>query len=140
MNKIVLLPILLLSSLFSASQTTDSIPNPLADTVYENVDTVATFPGGRKEWIKFVGNTLDANVGVENGAKEGNYKVNVRFTVTKDGSLKDFEPVTNFKHGFEEEVIRMMKLSPKWLPAIKNGVIVNSRVEQEQLFIITDEG
>jgi hypothetical protein len=136
MYKIILVSILLMSSLIAFGQTKDSLS--LADeTIYEKVDTVASFPGGKQAWNKFVGNTLDAAVGLENGAKKGTYKVKVRFTVTKDGTLKNFEPVTKFKHGFEEEVIRMMKLSPKWIPAKKNGINVNSKVEQEQIFVIS---
>jgi len=135
MNKFFLMPVLLLSSLVAISQSTDStIVN--GEIIYETVDSVAQFTGGKPAWNKFVEKNLDAGVGVENGAKKGTYKVRIRFTVTKDGSLKDFEPVTKYKHGFEEEVIRMLKLSPKWIPAKKNGVNVNSKVEQEQVFVI----
>jgi len=135
MNKFFLMPVLLLSSLVAISQSTDStIVN--GEIIYETVDSVAQFTGGKPAWNKFVEKNLDAGVGVENGAKKGTYKVRIRFTVTKDGSLKDFEPVTKYKHGFEGEVIRMLKLSPKWIPAKKNGVNVNSKVEQEQVFVI----
>ena len=135
MNKFFLMPVLLLSSLIAISQSTDStIVN--GEIIYETVDSVAQFTGGKPAWDKFVEKNLDAGVGVENGAKKGTYKVRIRFTVTKDGSLKDFEPVTKYKHGFEGEVIRMLKLSPKWIPAKKNGVNVNSKVEQEQVFVI----
>ena len=135
MNKFFLMPVLLLSSLIAISQSTDStIVN--GEIIYETVDSVAQFTGGKPAWNKFVEKNLDAGVGVENGAKKGTYKVRIRFTVTKDGSLKDFEPVTKYKHGLEEEVIRMLKLSPKWIPAKKNGVNVNSKVEQEQVFVI----
>ena len=105
-------------------------------TVYTIVDSVATFPGGRAAWIKFVENNLNASIGVENGARKGNYNVIIRFIVTKEGILTDFVPITKLKHGFEEEVIRVLKLSPNWIPAKKNGVSVNSWVEQNQVFII----
>lgn len=136
MHKFLLIPILLLISLAAISQSADST-KVADDSIYEVVDSVASFPGGKQAWNKFVENTLDPGVGLENGAKKGTYKIKIRFTVTKDGSLKDFEPITKYKHGFEEEVIRMLKLSPKWIPAKKNGVNVNSKVEQEQVFVIT---
>jgi hypothetical protein len=79
---------------------------------------------------------LDAGVGVDNGADRGTYRVVIKFTVTKDGTLKNFVPVTKYKHGFEEEVIRILKLSPKWIPAKKNRVSVNSTVQQTQMFTI----
>lgn len=137
MLRIFLVPILLLCSLSAISQSSDSTKVISDDTIYDIVDSVAYFPGGKAAWIKFVEKNLDAGVGVENGAIKGTYKVKIRFTVTKDGSLKDFEPVTKYKHGFEEEVIRMLKLSPNWIPAKKSGVNVNSKVEQEQVFVIT---
>jgi hypothetical protein len=65
--------------------------------------------------------------------------VKIKFIVTKDGLLKDLAPVTNYKHGFEEEVIRVYKKSPNWIPAKKNGVTVNSWVEQVQIFVIEKE-
>lgn len=134
--KFFLIPVLLLSSLAAISQSTDSTLVLADETIYDTVDSVARFPGGKPAWNKFVDNTLNAGIGVEKGAKKGTYKVRIRFTVTKDGTLKDFEPKTKYKHGFEEEVIRMLKLSPKWIPAKKNGVNVNSKVEQEQVFVI----
>ena len=136
MSKIILLLLLLLSSFSSNSQTSDTSATSNENVIYDTVDTVATFPGGKPAWNKFVAKNLDPLVGVENGADKGTYKIWIRFTVTKDGTLKDFEPMTKYKHGFEEEVIRVLKLSPKWVPAQKNGVTVNSKVEQEQVFII----
>ena len=132
-----------LISCFGMSQTSDTIPKPVQsefagndNTIYADVDSVASFPGGRNAWIRFISNTLDANVGVENGAKKGTYNVKIKFTVTKDGTLKDFVPLTKYKHGFEDEVIRVLKLSPKWIPAKKNGMPVNSVAEQVQTFVI----
>jgi len=145
MKKRLVLCVLLLNSIFSFSQTTDTTANSnrnyvaVSDndtTTYTNVDSLATFPGGRPSWIKYVEKNLNPSVGVDNGAKKGTYNVKIKFTVTKDGTLKDFVPITKYKHGFEEEVIRILKLSPKWIPAKKNGVSVNSTVEQLQVFMI----
>lgn len=136
MNKIFLLLILISNSFFGNSQTTDTSATYNDNTIYDTVDSVATFPGGKPAWNKFVEKNLNPLVGVENGAKKGTYKVKIRFTVMKDGTLKDFEPMTNYKHGFEEEAIRVLKLSPKWLPAKKNGANVNSKTVQEQIFTI----
>jgi hypothetical protein len=133
--------LLILSNRSLGQQPTDTILNSDRNnnsdtTVYTEVDSIASFPGGRPAWIKYIQKTLNPSVGVDNGAKRGTYNVIIKFTVTKDGSLKDFEPITKYKHGFEEEVIRVLKVSPKWIPAKKNGVIVNSRTEQKQVFII----
>jgi len=137
MIKIFSLLVFLLPSFFANSQTTDPIITNANDTIYTVVDSLATFPGGRPAWIKHVEKNLNPNVGVENGAKTGTYNVAIRFMVMKDGTLKDFQPETKYGHGFEQEVIRVLKLSPKWIPAKKNGANVNSFIKQTQTFIIS---
>jgi hypothetical protein len=140
MIRIFFLLISLLVSLFAISQTTDTVVISADDTtVYTTVDSVAIFPGGRPGWVKFVTKYLNPGVGVENSAKDGTYNVGIKFTVMKDGTIKDFRPETKYGHGFEQEVIRVLKLSPKWIPAIKNGVNVNSVARQTQTFIISSE-
>jgi len=104
--------------------------------IYTSVDTVASFPGGKAAWNNYAGKNLDATVGLINGAKFGKYNVIIKFVVMKDGTLKDFQPVTKCGHGFEEEVIRVLKLSPRWQPAKKNNLKVNSLVKQSQMFSI----
>jgi hypothetical protein len=111
--------------------------NSADTTVYEVVDTAAHFPGGKQQWYRYLEKTLNANVGVENGAKTGTYRVKIRLTVLKDGTLQDFKPESKYGHGFEQEVIRSLKLSPKWVPAMKNGVPVNSTLIHTQIFSIT---
>lgn len=131
-----LLIFLAFTLIFSKSSFSQEVTGNNDTTIYTTVDTVASFPGGRPAWIKHVEQYLNPAVGIENGARKGTYNVKIKFTVTKDGTLKDFVPVTKYKHGFEEEVIRVLKLSPKWIPAKKNGVNVNSTVEQIQVFVI----
>jgi protein TonB len=104
--------------------------------IYTEVDTPASFPGGKPAWIKYVEKNIDASVGIENGAKFGKYKVIIKFVVMKDGTLKNFQPETKYGHGLEQEVIRVLKLSPNWIPAKKNSLKVNSIVRQDQLFIL----
>lgn len=129
----VILFILLTSCIYS--QTRDTTINE--EAIYETVDSVAHFPGGNEAMIRFFNQNIDASVPVEKNAKKGTYKVKIKFTVTKEGLLRDFEPLTNYKHDFEDEVIRVLKLSPKWIPAIKNNVNVNSKAVKEQVFVIS---
>lgn len=132
MSKIILSLVFITISFFASSQSTD-------ETIYAEteVDSVAHFPGTKNDWNKFLQKTLNPNVPVDNGAKPKRYDVKISFTVTKEGKLKDFKPETKHKHGMEEEVIRMMKLSPDWIPAKKNGENVNSRTTITQTFVIS---
>ena len=44
--------------------------------------------------------------------------------VEKDGSLSEFEILKDIGFGTGEEVIRVLKLSPKWIPGKENNEIV----------------
>jgi len=119
----------------SPTQTLDSVD--INDTlIYTEVDTPASFPGGKPAWTKFVEKNLDASVGFENNAKFGKYNVIIKFVVMKDGTLRDFQPETKYGHGLEQEVIRVLKRSPNWIPAKKNNLKVNSVVRQNQLIVL----
>ena len=41
--------------------------------------------------------------------------------VEKDGSLSEFKVVKDLGYGSADEAIRVLKLSPKWIPASENG-------------------
>ena len=123
------------STKISQMNTTDSA-DVNDNLIYTDVDTAASFPGGKSAWIKYIEKKVDPSVGVRRGAELGNYNVIIKFVVMKDGTLKSFQPETNYGHGMEEEVIRVLKLSPNWIPAKKNNLKVNSTARQNMMFII----
>ena len=53
-------------------------------------------------------------------------EVHVAFNVEKDGSLTDIKIVESNEPSVNNEVIRVMKLMPKWSPATENGVPIRS--------------
>jgi hypothetical protein len=69
------------------------------------------FPGGMNEFYKFMG----ANYKIPTELK-GNGRVSIKFMVEKDGSLSEFEILRDMGFGTGEEAIRVLKLSPKWIP------------------------
>jgi protein TonB len=134
MSRLILSLVFISLSLFVSSQSTD-------EKVYtkEEVDSVAHFPNTEKDKNKWLAKTMNANTPVDNGAPEGTYVVRVKFIVMKDGTLKDFQVETSHGFGMEKEVLRVLKLSPKWVPATKNGSSVNSWTIYNQTFRITSE-
>lgn len=48
-------------------------------------------------------------------------KVFVTFVIEKDGSLTDIKILRDIGHGTGEEAVRVLKNSPKWIPATQNG-------------------
>lgn len=75
----------------------------------------ASFPGGEKAWSKFLKKNLKYTRQAQSQGIEG--RVYVQFIVEKDGSLSDIKIAKGLGAGLDEEVLRVLNLSPKWNPA-----------------------
>ncbi len=136
MKKLIAFPLLLIIFTLHAQKSDtagNSVITGVDTTIYNKVDTEAVFLGGKQGWISFVQKNLNPSVPADNGAKKGKYIIWVRFIVTQDGHVKNISAETKKGYGLEEEAIRMMLLSPNWIPAKLNGKPVNSykRISQE---------
>lgn len=82
----------------------------------------------KEVWIDFIRKNMQPIVAeaVKNGSPAGNYTINVRFLVQKDGGLSDFIALNDPGYGIARKVIEMMQNSPKWKPAEQNGRIVRA--------------
>ncbi len=131
---------LILSGLSSLAQVTRQPDTTQAKlTGFTAVETEASYPGGNVAWIKYLEKKLDADVPVKNKAPVGKYTAFVRFIVSKDGSVSNVTPVTKYGYGMEEEVVRVIEGSGKWVSAIQNGKPVNAYRKQPITFITEDE-
>jgi len=77
------------------------------------------FPGGVLAFYKFIGTNFKVPAELKSGGK-----VFLTFIVEKDGSLSEFEIVKDLGFGTADEIIRVLKLSPKWIPGKENNEIV----------------
>jgi hypothetical protein len=59
--------------------------------------------------------------------------------VGKDGSISDVKPLTQLGYGMEEEVLRIIKTGPRWVPAIQNGKMVKAFRKQPVTFVVSDD-
>lgn len=107
--------------------------------VFEKVEVEASFPGGERDWRKYLERNLDANTPVENGAPEGSYTVTVQFIVDKEGNISDVRSLSNHGYGMEEEAVKVIKKGPKWVPAIQNGRNVKAYRRQPITFVVSAE-
>ena len=141
MRKVLFFLFVIISN--SLSSQIDPPPPPSVDTsegnVFEKVDVEATYPGGESAWRKYLEKNLNPNVPVENGAPIGIYTVIVQFIVDRTGTISDIKTLTNFGYGMEEEVVRIMKKSPMWIPAHQNNRLVKAYRKQPIIFVIDDE-
>jgi beta-lactamase regulating signal transducer with metallopeptidase domain len=81
--------------------------------------TKPEFPGGITAFYKFIG----SNFKVPSELKSSG-KLLLTFMIEKDGSLSEIKILKDIGFGTGEEVIRVLKLSPKWIPGKENDEIV----------------
>ncbi len=83
-------------------------------------DKMPEFPGGIKAWGEYLTKTLRYPVEARNNNVKG--RVIVGFTVEKDGSIHEIKVLRGIGSGADEEAVRVIATSPKWIPGTKNGV------------------
>jgi TonB-dependent SusC/RagA subfamily outer membrane receptor len=106
------------------------------DKIFEKSEVEASFPGGNMGWKSFLIKNLNGAVGTEHGAPAGTYTVWLQFIVDKEGNISNIKTLTHQGYGMEEECLRLMKLSPKWTPAMQNGHVVKAYKRQPITFVI----
>lgn len=99
----------------------------------------ATFPGGEQGWRRYVERNLDASIPVYKRSPPGSYTVIVQFIINTDGSIEGVEALTRHGYGMEEEVVRLIKKGPKWVPAMEFGTKVKAYRKQPVTFVISQQ-
>ena len=84
-----------------------------------DIEKTPEFPGGITEFYKFVGKNFKTPEAAVKDKFEG--KAYMQFVIEKDGTLTDIKTVKDAGYGIGDEVIRVLKLSPKWTAARYNG-------------------
>ncbi len=92
------------------------------DSVYTISEEPPSFIGGDEARIKFI---ID-NIKYPDLAREKGISgtVFVTFVVEQDGSLSNVKILRGIGGGCDEEVIRIIKLMPKWKPGYQDGKAV----------------
>ncbi len=125
MKKLFLIMLLAFVSVNAYSQSDDA-----DNYVYNMVDQSAKFQDGYNSIIKFV----QENIKFPAEAQENNVhgKLMVSVVVEKDGSLSDIKIKKGLGYGLDEEIVRIIKMMPKWQPAQHKG----KAVRQSQTIMI----
>jgi protein TonB len=106
---------------------------------HDTLLVAATYPGGEQEWIAWLSRKVKSQVPVKKGAPAGNYIVIASFVVGKDGKVQDIEIMQDPGYGTAEELIRVLKNAPKWIPATVDGQPVLYKQKQSLLFEVVEE-
>ncbi|MBN1416783.1 MAG: energy transducer TonB [Bacteroidales bacterium] len=92
------------------------------ETVYTVVENSPEYPGGVDAFRKYITDNLKLT---EDITRQGiNGKVYVQFTIDTDGSLMDIKIIRGLHPAIDKEVLRIVKLSPRWKPGKQQGKAV----------------
>jgi hypothetical protein len=134
----VFLMLFVLSGVYGQENTVSD--STAKDGIFERVDVEASFPGGEQGWRQHLQKNLNPLVPVDRGAPLGKFTVTVQFIVDVDGSISDIKVTSEeVGYGMEQEVLRIIKKSGAWTPAILNGRNVKAYRIQPVTFIVQDD-
>jgi N-acetylmuramoyl-L-alanine amidase len=107
--------------------------------IFSKIEKEAEFPGGKQAYKNFLQKNLNANVPVAEGWKPGTYTVMLKFIINAKGEVSSVQTENYKGTKTSEECIRLMKTSPKWVPAMQNGHLVASYKKQPITFIVEEQ-
>lgn len=100
------------------ASATDSTKK-ITDQVFTAVEQQPTFPGGYEAFFRFLAKNIKYPAEAVRQKVQG--RTIVGFIVEKDGRLSNIRILRSLGAGTDEEAVRVIALSPKWLPGIQNG-------------------
>ncbi|MFZ6024524.1 MAG: energy transducer TonB [Bacteroidota bacterium] len=109
------------------------------DGKFTTVQIPAEFPGGIKEWQRFLERNLNSELPTDNGAPVGTYTVMISFIVDTEGKVSDVKAENDPGYGTKDEAIRVIRKGPKWIPANQNGRAVMYRHKQMITFKVSEQ-
>jgi len=99
-------------------QEKPALPEVDVNVPLNSAEVMPEFPGGLPALRKFLERNLMNPRELENTER---ISVKVQFVVGFDGKLKTFQVVENGGDEFNNEVIRVLKKMPAWIPGRSNG-------------------
>jgi TonB family protein len=113
------------------SQTSSLSEGP----IFTVVEKMAEFPGGQAKLGEFLGKNLKyPEVASKNGVEGVVY---TSFIVGTDGAIQEPTIVKGISKECDEEALRVISMSPKWIPGEQNGKKVKLRMSLPIRFALT---
>lgn len=129
MRKLALM-LILLSAFCSvdAQSEKDSVNKTTQQTTQssEVVITQPEFKGGIEKMYEYITNNFQYPDEAARRSIRG--KMEVEFTVEKSGDITYVGILKGLDYSIDEEVLRLLKAMPRWIPATKNGEPVRYKV------------
>ena len=125
-----------------------NVPPPLSidstkdqNIIFSKVEVEASFPGGQEGWRQYLMKNLHPErivdlVTFPRGKKTLKQTIIVKFIVRRDGTLCEISAENNDQDPYcIAEAIRVIKVSPNWIPAMQYGRTVNAYRRQPITFV-----
>lgn len=106
----------------------------LENDIFDMVEQAPDFVGGMGEWNNFLASNLNYPPQAKENGIEGT--VFIAFVVRKDGKVTDVELLRGIGGGCDEEALRVIQLSPDWIPGKQKGQNVNVKMRLPIKFAI----
>ena len=113
-------------------ETTAEEPQPEVVDMYDApvdirvVEDLPQFPGGAAEFMKWLTKNLRYPASAQYQKVKG--RVVAEFIVNKDGSVSDLQLVEHLNLACDNEVLRVLRMMPKWEPGIMNAKPCRTKV------------
>lgn len=104
---------------------------------FVSIDKQPSFPGGMEMFYQYLKKTVKYPVEAQQKNVQG--KVFLSFTVEKNGELADIKVERKLGAGTDEEAVRILKESPKWIPGIYHGKAVRVKYNIPISFTLTTD-
>ena len=123
-----------LSSITTVNEEVEEIEE---EEIFTVVETQPQFPGGEDSLYSFIYSNLRyPQEAIDNGI-EGN--VYITFVIEKDGSITNIKILRDIGYGCGAEVVRVLKMMPKWIPGSQRGKPVKEQFNIPIKFELKDE-
>jgi hypothetical protein len=96
-----------------------------SDTVYNNLQNEASFPGGHDAWTQYILKVLAKKALSIDGAENTGNCI-VKFIVDKSGTVQSIEATTMQGTHLAKVAVDAIRKGPKWIPGTLNGIPVSS--------------
>jgi protein TonB len=100
----------------------------VAAKIENEKDTVnskeSEYPGGIKGWYEYLGHHLSYPDRAISREIQG--QVKVRFVIDEDGNVKDSYILKSIEYSLDQESLKVIMESGKWVPGMKDGVNVKT--------------
>ena len=90
------------------------------------VEDLPQFPGGASEFMKWLTRNLKYPVSAQNKKIKG--RVVAQFIVNTDGSVSDLELTEHLEAACDREVLRVLRMMPKWQAGVMNAKPCRTKV------------